>query len=46
MKKNIIALDTPIKINVLIKLDPELPTALEYGVPYTEYTEKPNAEQQ
>lgn len=32
--------------DLLIKLDPELPTVLEYGVPYTEYTEKPNAEQQ
>lgn len=28
---------------LLIKLDPELPTVLEYGIPYTEYSDKENA---
>lgn len=28
---------------LLIKLDPELPTELEYGIPYTEYSDKENA---
>jgi putative lipoprotein (rSAM/lipoprotein system) len=32
--------------DLLIRLDPELPTVLEYGVPYTEYNEQPKAEQE
>ena len=28
---------------LLIKLDPELPTVLEYGIPYTEFSDKENA---